>query len=102
MNEWPRRCENSPGPDTERTDLPMHDQSSLTAAERENQLDGVLLGQLLHLDNHRPWSVDEIATDLGRDVTDSLERLHAAGLIHRLDRFVWASRAAVVSSELDL
>jgi hypothetical protein len=37
---------------------------------------------------------------MGRDVTDSLNRLYGGGLIHRLDGFVWASRAAVMADEI--
>ena len=44
-------------------------------------------------DSHRPWAVDEIAREVHGDVTDSLGRLHGGGLIHRLEGFVWASRA---------
>jgi hypothetical protein len=50
--------------------------------------------------SHRPWSVDEIAREMGSDTTDSLRRLFGGGLIHRLDGFVWASRAAVMADEI--
>jgi hypothetical protein len=35
-------------------------------------------------------------------VTDSLGRLHAGGLIHRLDGFVWAARPAVIVDDVSI
>lgn len=42
-------------------------------------------------------SLDEVAREVGDQlvVTDALARLHGAGLVHRLDGFVWLTRAAV-------
>lgn len=47
--------------------------------------------------SHRPWAVEEIVREIGDRVTaiDGIERLHRTGLIHRLDGFVFASRAAL-------
>ncbi len=78
----------------------MQENPTPTPAERQRTLDGAILGLLIDPDSHRPWSVDEIAREVGEDVTDSLNRLYGAGLIHRLDGFVWATRAAVVADEV--
>jgi hypothetical protein len=49
-----------------------------------------------------PWSVDEIACTIGDpiDVADSLCRLEAAGLVHRLGNFVFPTLAARRADEL--
>ena len=71
-----------------------------TPAEREGVTDSAILGLLMLEASHRPWAVDEIAREMRRDVTDSLNRLYGAGLIHRLDGFVWATRAAVTADAI--
>jgi hypothetical protein len=78
----------------------MQDQDTRTAVERENQLDGAVLQMLLSDNSHRPWAVDEVAREVHQDVADSLLRLYGGGLIHRLEGFVWASRAAVMADEV--
>jgi hypothetical protein len=78
----------------------MHDQPTLSPAERDAQQDRVILDMLMLETSHRPWSVDEIARELRSDPTDSLRRLYGGGLIHRLEQFVWASHAAVVAEEI--
>ena len=78
----------------------MHDEPTPTVIERDAQEDSVILALLMLETSHRPWAVEEIARDMGRDVTDSLNRLYGGGLIHRLDGFVWASRAAVMADEI--
>jgi hypothetical protein len=80
----------------------MHSQPTPTIIERDAQADSALLMVLLDETSHRPWSVDEIAREMGEDPTDSLRRLYGGGLIHRLYGFVWASRAAALADELDL
>jgi hypothetical protein len=79
----------------------MQQQPTLTPIERQNREDSALLAVLICTNNHRPMSVDEIERAMGEDPADSLRRLHAGGLIHQLDRFVWASRAAVMADEID-
>jgi hypothetical protein len=68
-------------------------------AEEDGQVDSAVLALLVYGDS-RPWSVDEVEREIGDDTEDSLARLYGAGLIHRLKRFVWASRAAVMADEI--
>jgi hypothetical protein len=71
----------------------MQDQRTLTPAEEDGQTDSAILGLLIDSDVQRPWSRDEIDREIGGDTTDSLNRLYGAGLIHRLQGFVWVTRA---------
>jgi predicted transcriptional regulator len=73
-----------------------------TPIERHNQADGNILLWLTLDHAQRPWSVDEVARELGdrNDATDALTRLHAVGLIHRMGEFVWATRAAIHAEEI--
>jgi predicted transcriptional regulator len=80
----------------------MHEQPNPSRIDRDAQQQGAILTMLLSESSLGPWSADEIAREMGRDVTDSLRRLYGAGLIHRLDGFVWASRAAVLADEIAL
>jgi hypothetical protein len=43
------------------------------------------------------WSVDELVAEIGRrlDTIDTLDRLRAAGLVHRCGEFAFATRAAI-------
>ncbi len=65
-------------------------------------LEQALLGLLL-VDHAGLWSTTELTRSLipssgagpdATDVEDALEDLYAAGLIHRLDSYVFATRAA--------
>jgi hypothetical protein len=78
----------------------MHDEPTPTVIEQDAQEDSALLGLLMLETSHRPWAVEEVAREMGRDVTDSLNRLYGGGLMHRLDGFVWATRAAVMTDEI--
>jgi hypothetical protein len=80
----------------------MCDQPNQSRIDRDAQEQGAILTVLLAEPSHRPWSVDEIAREMGHDPADSLRSLYGAGLIHRLDGFVWASRAAVLADEIAL
>ncbi|MGD0454466.1 MAG: hypothetical protein ABSB69_12780 [Solirubrobacteraceae bacterium] len=80
----------------------MHDQPTLTPAEEDGQIDSAILGLLIYGSAQRPWSKDEITREIGSDPTDSLNRLYGGGLIHRLESFVWATRAAVMAEEISL
>lgn len=79
----------------------MKDQRILDADEREAHIDDTILGMLLGLNDQRPWAVDEIEREIGKETADSLNRLYSGGMIQRLDRFVWASRAAVYSESIN-
>ncbi len=70
--------------------------------QRESHIDATILGMLLGPDDQRPWSVDEIEREIGKEAADSLNRLYGGGLIHRLERFVWASRAALMAEAVEL
>lgn len=80
--------------------MPEHPNSSV--AEQERQTDATVLDLLRTTDNQRPWAVDEVEREAGSDAVDSLNRLYGAGLIHRLDGFVWASRAAIMAEALQM
>jgi hypothetical protein len=80
---------------------PMPEENpTLTPIERDGQIDSAILGLLIDVDATRPWSFDEIAREMGMNPTDSLNRLYGGGLIHRLEGFVWATRAAVMADEI--
>lgn len=74
-------------------------QNQPTVAEREGAIDCAILGMLVNSDL-RLWARDEIEREMGRDVTDSLNRLYGGGLIHRLEGFAWATRAALMADEI--
>jgi hypothetical protein len=67
------------------------------------QVDSAILGLLVDPGASRPWSVDEVAREIGDAVAaaDGLARLTAAGLAHQIaEGFVWASRAALHAEAL--
>jgi len=80
----------------------MQDQRIQPAAE-DVQFDQAVLGLLL-TDEAPIWSRDEIVSEIGNSiaVTDSINRLAAQGLVHRLNGFVFATRAAAKATELAL
>jgi len=78
----------------------MHDQPTPSPGERMDRADKDLLSTLSCDESHRPWSVDELARQMGEDPTGALGRLFREGLIHRLGDFVWAARPAVRAEEL--
>ncbi len=82
----------------------MQDQISPTPAEEEKRVDAAILGWLLSDQVRAPVSVDEVGREIdeGLAVTDSLDRLYGAGLVHRLDEFVFATQAARHVAELSL
>ncbi len=80
----------------------MQAQGTSTPAHDDAVTDGMVMAMLLADDGQRPWTPDEIAREYGDEVavTDSLRRLHGGGLIHRLEGFVFATRAALASEQL--
>ena len=80
----------------------MPDQGTSAAVYDDDAMtDGEIMTMLL-VSGGRPWSHDEIVREFGSEpaVTDSLNRLYGGGLIHRLDRFVFPTHAAVCSHQL--
>jgi hypothetical protein len=61
-----------------------------------------VLDLLTDAEVQRPWSIGELKREIGHPVrtADAVARLYAAGLVHRLDEFVFATRAAVRGGEL--
>jgi hypothetical protein len=57
---------------------------------------------LLLFEDRSPWTLDELGRELcGRgDAADAVSALARAGLVHRLDDFVFPTRAARRSDEL--
>jgi hypothetical protein len=82
--------------------MPAQQPIQMSEAERQDHTDGVILSLLLDSDSQRPWTVQEVARDLGdrEDAADGLRRLVGAGLVHRLDEFVFASRAALRADQI--
>lgn len=69
----------------------------------EEHTDAVILEALLDTNAQRPWTVAEVAREFDlseENASDSVGRLARAGLVHRHDGFVFASRAAVRTSTL--
>jgi hypothetical protein len=80
----------------------MHDESTHPLLLPDAVNDGTIMAMLLTDDGQRPWAVEEVVREFGNEVAviDSLNRLHGGGLIHRLDGFVFATRAALRSDQL--
>jgi hypothetical protein len=69
----------------------------------EDELDNTVVGFLLDKP-WWPWSVEEIARELGDrpDAEDAVARLAGAGLIHRLGEFAFPTRSLRRASKLRL
>jgi hypothetical protein len=80
---------------------PMQQEGSRTVVEADTETDRAVLAVLLN-EGPQLWSVDELVRTIGNtiEVQDSLARLYGAGLLHRLEGFVLASRAARRALEL--
>lgn len=77
----------------------MHDQP--TPAEQDDQIDSAIM--VLLIDSPVPVATYEVAREVGDvEATDGLARLVRAGLVHRLDGFVFATRAALRGRRLVL
>jgi hypothetical protein len=80
----------------------MHEQGIPDGLLREDEVDRALLFLLVNDEAALPWSVEELAREIGGAVVvqDSLARLYGAGLVHRLGGFAFATRAALRAAEL--
>lgn len=81
----------------------MQDQP-IDGPELERVCDGVervVLSLLLDPRVPGPWSLEELVRETGSElVGEAVVGLHAAGLVHRLHEFVFASRSAARFQEL--
>lgn len=79
------------------------DAGSDDRCEVERHIDNVVLG-LLFNDRSWPWSVEEVARELGRpaEAEDAIGRLTGSGLIHRHGDFVFPTRAARRGAEVEI
>jgi hypothetical protein len=83
----------------------MDGHGSCATVELERQAEGAILGLLLNFDSGSLWSVEEVVRQLSAsrlEVIDGLASLEAAGLIHRVGNFVFATRAASSFDRLEL
>lgn len=80
----------------------MLTQTNPGESEEFARLERAILGLLVTPYNQRPWSEDEIARaiTLPGDVHEAVERLHKVGLVHRWNRLVSATVAAVRREEI--
>jgi hypothetical protein len=79
----------------------MTDDSPLAATDSD-RIESTIL-EVLGAGESRLWSVAEVGRQVGDELAaaDALSSLHRDGLIHRTgDGFVFATRAAIRSSEL--
>jgi hypothetical protein len=82
----------------------MQDQPSRRDPAAEiDQTEHAILWLLLLSDPPGPWSVHEIALQLGSQVAaeDAVVNLHAAGLVHRCHEFVFPTRSAARFNQLE-
>lgn len=58
----------------------------------------------LIIDSDWPWTIDELARELGTRIgaADSVARLRGTGLVHRLGDLIFPTRAACRADELGL
>lgn len=79
----------------------MCDEPGRSPVDEEDRIDTAVLALLLG-DPARPWSNDELAREIGDWIatTDSLARLHGAGLVHRLGEFAFATWPALRGARL--
>jgi hypothetical protein len=82
----------------------MPNESTPTPTDEDRITDGAIFGMLSDGDEQRPWSVEEIAREMGdhNATEDGLARLYGSGLIHRCGDFVWATRAGLRSADIRL
>ncbi|HEX8084424.1 MAG TPA: hypothetical protein VF529_09050 [Solirubrobacteraceae bacterium] len=77
-------------------------QTERTPAAEDDAADTAILTLLLCDDHQHPWADEEVAREIGDDltVTDALARLRSTGLVHRHAGFVFPTRAAQRASQL--
>jgi predicted transcriptional regulator len=78
---------------------------TLMPAESKVRTESTIMSLLLVLDDQRPWSIEELIREIGReiDVRDAISDLHGVGLVHRTsDDFVFPTRAATHLDGLDM
>jgi hypothetical protein len=83
----------------------MDGQGSCVMARPDKQAEGAILGLLLNFEAGSLWSVEEVVRQLSAprlEVIDGVASLQAAGLIHRLGDYVFATRAASSFDRLEL
>lgn len=83
----------------------MSGRGSCVMAEQERQAEGAILGLLLNFEAGSLWSAEELIRQLSAsrlEVIDGLANLQAAGLIHRIGDYVFATRAASCFDQLEL
>jgi hypothetical protein len=76
----------------------MLDNPTREPAEQDTDDDTSIMSALLVEGDQRPWSIEELARDLGDQTRahDSIDRLQRLGLIHRTsDDLVYPTRAAI-------
>ena len=80
----------------------MHKQRISEGSEEPTRLDGVILNLLVSEDTQRPWTEAEIARAINTPghLPTALKRFRMAGLIHRWNDLVSASRPAVRFHEI--
>ena len=76
--------------------------ATLDVAGTDDLIDKAVLTLLLASRFPGLWSVEELKREIGRpiEVHDALVRLNGQGLIHRLDDFVFVTRAAACCEEM--
>ena len=69
-------------------------------ADKLGQAEGAVYLMLTDRDEQRPWSLHEVALEVGDagHAADAVRNLRGAGLVHELHGFVWATRAALAAS----
>lgn len=83
----------------------MDGRGGCVMTERDKQAEGAILGLLLNFDSGSLWSVEELVRQLSAsrlEVVDGLAGLQAAGLLHQVGDFVFATRAASSFDRLEL
>ncbi|HEX4115067.1 MAG TPA: hypothetical protein VHY18_04250 [Solirubrobacteraceae bacterium] len=83
----------------------MSGRGSCVIAGQERQAEGAILALLLDFQAGSLWSVEELIRQLSAsrlEVIDGLASLHAAGLVHRIGDYVFATRAASSFDQLEL